>query len=59
MLWDMLVSDIPTVLYSDLYAGAALAGVVVVVVGHVLNASPTASAVAGAALCFAVRIVAL
>ena len=59
MLRDLLVSDIPAVLYSDLYAVAALAGAVVVVVGHALNASPTASAVAGAALCFVVRIVAL
>ena len=59
ILRDVLVSDIPAVLYSDLYAVAALAGASVVVVGHVLNASPTTSAVAGAAFCFGIRVVAL
>ena len=59
MLRDVLVSDIPAVLHSDLYAVAALAGAIVVAVGHVLNAPPAASAVAGAAVCFAIRLVAL
>jgi len=56
---DVLVSDIPAVLHSDLYAVAALAGAIVVVVGHVLNAPATVSAVAGAACCFGIRLVAL
>src|SRR6266571_1413285 len=38
MLRDVLVSDIPVVLHSDLYAIAALAGAIVVVVGDVLKA---------------------
>jgi len=59
MLRDVLVSDIPAVLYSDLYAVAALAGAIVVVAGHVLKASPAASAVTGAAVCFGIRLVAL
>jgi uncharacterized membrane protein YeiH len=59
MLRDVLVSDIPAVLHSDLYAVAALAGSVVVVGGHALNAPPTASAVAGAIVCFGIRLVAL
>src|SRR5207248_3158774 len=59
MLRDVLVSDIPVVLHSDLYAVAALAGAIIVVAGHVLNAPPAASAVAGAALCFGIRVVAL
>jgi uncharacterized membrane protein YeiH len=59
MMRDVLVSDIPAVLRSDLYAVAALAGAIVVVVGHFLNAPAAASAVAGAALCFGIRLVAL
>jgi len=59
MMRDVLVSDIPVVLRSDLYAVAALAGATVVVVGHALNAPPAASTVAGAASCFGIRLVAL
>lgn len=59
MLRDVLVSDIPAVLHSDLYAVAALAGAIVVVVGHALNAPPAAAAVAGVAVCFGIRLVAL
>ena len=59
MLRDVLVSDIPAVLHSDLYAVAALAGAIVVVAGHLLDAPPVASAVAGAAVCFGMRLVAL
>jgi uncharacterized membrane protein YeiH len=59
MLRDVLVSDIPAVLHSDLYAVAALAGAIVVVAGHLLNAPPAASALAGAGVCFAIRVVAL
>ena len=59
MMRDVLVSDIPAVLHSDLYAVAALAGAIVVVVGHVLHAPAELSAVAGAACCFGLRLVAL
>jgi len=59
MLRDVLVSDIPAVLHSDLYAVAALAGALVVVAGHALKAEPVASAVAGASVCFGIRVVAL
>ncbi len=59
MLRDVLVADIPVVLHSDLYAVAALAGALVVVGGHALTAPPAASALAGAAVCFGIRIVAL
>ena len=59
MLRDVLVSDIPAVLHSDLYAVAALAGAIVVVVGHALNAPAAPAAVAGAACCFGLRLVAL
>ena len=59
MLRDVLVADIPAVLHSDLYAVAALAGAIAVVVGHILNAPAAPSAVVGAALCFGIRVVAL
>jgi uncharacterized membrane protein YeiH len=59
MLRDLLLAEIPTVLRSELYAVAALAGAVVVVVGHVLNLPPTATAIAGAALCFGIRLIAI
>jgi uncharacterized membrane protein YeiH len=59
MLRDVLVAQVPTVLRAELYAVAALAGAVVVVVGHVLNFPPTATAIAGAALCFGIRLIAI
>jgi uncharacterized membrane protein YeiH len=59
ILRDVLVSDIPAVLHSELYAVAALAGAIVVVAGHVVDAPPAASALAGAAVCFGIRLVAL
>lgn len=59
MLRDVLISEIPVVLRSDLYAVAALVGAVTVVLGHVLTFPPGASAIAGAALCFGLRLVAI
>ncbi|MDQ5851446.1 MAG: trimeric intracellular cation channel family protein [Chloroflexota bacterium] len=59
MLRDLLLAEIPTVLRSELYAVAALAGAVVVVAGHVLNFPPTVMAIAGATLCFGIRLIAI
>lgn len=59
MLRDALLAQVPTVLRSELYAVAALAGASVVVVGHVLNLPPTAMAIAGAVLCFGIRLIAI
>ena len=59
MLRDVLVTQVPTVLRAELYAVAALAGAVVVVVGHVLNLPPTEMAIAGAVICFGIRFVAI
>jgi uncharacterized membrane protein YeiH len=59
MLRDVLVSEIPAVLREDLYAVAALAGAAVVVAGHLLRLPPTATTIAGAALCFGIRLVAI
>ena len=59
MLRDVFLAQVPTVLRSELYAVAALAGASVVVAGHVLNFPPTAMAIAGAVLCFGIRLIAI
>src|ERR1044071_2508529 len=59
MLRDVLVAEVPAVLRSDLYAVAALAGALLVVAGYVLNLPPTTMAITGAALCLAIRLVAI
>jgi uncharacterized membrane protein YeiH len=56
---DLLVNEIPVVLRTDLYALAALAGAAVVVGGHLLHRSPTATTIAGAILCFVIRLAAI
>jgi uncharacterized membrane protein YeiH len=59
MLRDILVREIPTVLSKDLYALAALAGAGVVVAGPLFHLPPTAATIAGATLCFALRLAAI
>jgi uncharacterized membrane protein YeiH len=59
MLRDTILAQVPTVLRSELYAVAALVGASVVVAGHVLNFPPTAMAIAGAVLCFGIRLIAI
>jgi uncharacterized membrane protein YeiH len=56
---DLLLSRVPVVFQSDIYALAALAGAVVVVVGHWLQWPAVPTAVAGAVLCFGLRILAM
>jgi uncharacterized membrane protein YeiH len=55
MTRDVLLAEIPTVLRADLYAVAALAGAVVVVIGAAVQLPATAVTIAGAVLCFALR----
>lgn len=59
VLRDLLVNEIPVVLRADLYALAALAGAGIVVGGYLLQWPPTATAIAGAILCFGLRLVAI
>ncbi len=59
MTRDVLLAEIPQVLRSDLYAVAALAGASVVVLGDMLDLSYGISALAGAALCFVLRFMAI
>lgn len=59
MARDVLLSDVPVVLRSDIYAVAALAGATVVVIGDALQLPSTATTCAGAALCFGLRLAAI
>lgn len=59
ILRDVLVAQVPIVLRAELYAVAALAGAIVVVVGHVLNLPPAATVIAGALVCFGIRLIAI
>ena len=56
---DVLVSEIPTVLCTELYAVAALIGAAVVVIGRALLLPSGAPAAVGAVLCFALRFMAI
>jgi uncharacterized membrane protein YeiH len=56
---DLLIGEVPSVLRSDLYAVAALAGALVVMAGHLLGFQPTLTAIAGALLCFGLRFLAI
>jgi uncharacterized membrane protein YeiH len=59
MTRDVLLAEIPQVLCSDLYAVAALSGASIVVIGDRLGVSYGISALAGAALCFGLRFMAI
>jgi uncharacterized membrane protein YeiH len=56
---DLLVSDVPAVLRTDIYAVAALAGATVFVAGQQLHLPATPTAIAGALLCFGIRMLAI
>ena len=56
---DVLLSEIPIVLRAELYAIAALAGAAVVVITHVLHGPSFYAPVAGAILCFGLRLLAI
>ncbi|MDB5595736.1 MAG: hypothetical protein JWM36_2697 [Hyphomicrobiales bacterium] len=59
MTRDVLITEIPQVLRSDLYAVAALVGASAVVVGDRMGFSYGSSAVTGAVLCFVLRFMAI
>ncbi|WP_292041154.1 trimeric intracellular cation channel family protein [Massilia sp. UBA6681] len=56
---DVLLNDVPAVFRSDIYAVAALAGASVVVLGDALQWAAAPTAIAGAALCFGLRLAAI
>lgn len=59
MVRDVLLAQIPTVLRSELYAVAALAGAIVVVIGEMLQLPSAAITLAGALVCFGLRMLAI
>ena len=59
MIRDVLLTEIPTVLRSELYAVAALLGAAVVVGGHLLRLPIVPVAIAGLSLCFGLRVLAI
>lgn len=59
MVRDVLAAEVPSVLRSDIYALAALAGASVVVAGHVLHVPATVGTIAGAVLCCGLRFMAI
>jgi len=56
---DVLLTEVPMVLRADLYAVAALAGAIVVVVGVALAWPSTPVAIFAAILCFGLRMMAV
>ncbi|OOG50138.1 trimeric intracellular cation channel family protein [Rhodanobacter sp. C01] len=59
MVRDVLLADVPMVLRADLYAVAALAGAVMVVIGASLGLPSAATMIVGAIICFALRMLAV
>lgn len=59
MARDLLLAQVPTVLRSELYAVAALAGAAVVVIGDRLALPSALVTAAGAILCFGLRLMAI
>ena len=59
MARDLLVAETPSVLRGELYAVAGLAGAAAVVLGHLLGWPAAPMTIAGAALCFGVRLIAI
>lgn len=56
---DVLLREVPVVLRKEIYAVAALAGAVVVVVGSAFGLSASGLSIGGAALIVAIRVLAL
>lgn len=59
MVRDLLVREVPIVLRAELYAVAALVGAAVAVGGEMLGLPAASVAVAGAVVCFGLRIAAV
>ena len=59
MVRDVLLADVPMVLRADLYAVAALAGAAVVIIGASLGLPSAATMIAGAIICFSLRMLAV
>jgi uncharacterized membrane protein YeiH len=53
---DVLLAKVPTVLWADVYATAALAGAATLVIARKLGVPPVMSAVLGGVVCFVLRV---
>lgn len=56
-LRDVLLARVPNVLHADVYATAALAGAMVMILGRKLRLPPSLAAIAGGTACFLLRMV--
>ena len=56
---DILLAEVPMVLRAEIYAVAALAGAGIVVTGQSLHLPTIPVSIAGAALCFGLRLISL
>jgi uncharacterized membrane protein YeiH len=56
---DILLSRVPAILLSDVYATAALAGAIVMVTSRKLGMPRTLAAILGGTICFTLRLVAV
>jgi uncharacterized membrane protein YeiH len=56
---DVFVSEVPAVFRTDIYAAAALAGASLVVAGNTLQLPAQPVAMAGALVCFGIRMLAI
>ena len=56
---DVLINQVPHILYAEVYATAALAGAAVVVGGHVAGVASRYTTVVGGLVCFTLRMLAV
>jgi uncharacterized membrane protein YeiH len=56
---DVLLSRVPAILLSDVYATAALTGAIAMVISRKLGMPRTLAAILGGTICFALRLVAV
>ncbi|MGB7844078.1 MAG: trimeric intracellular cation channel family protein [Candidatus Acidiferrum sp.] len=56
---DLFLARVPRVLEADVYATAALAGSVVMILGRKLRLSPTVAALVGGLVCFLLRVISM
>lgn len=56
---DILLNQVPRVLYTDIYASAACAAAAIVASGRALRWSPRVAAITGGLVCFALRMAAI
>jgi uncharacterized membrane protein YeiH len=56
---DVVLNEVPRILWTDIYATAGAAGAAVVVIGHALDFPRRTMAILGGLVCFAIRVAAV